>query len=351
MPALTEPFRRFPTVARLSGSIKMKLFTLSNLAICLCLLTGCKKSSSVYDTGRENDTNPSKDGKQEPSNGQTLVEARRGFQTKLTKKVTQDDKVPEPPPALFQIVRYDSPVGKLPAYLSTRPKDDKKHPAIIWIFGGFGNDIGDPAWKPAQPQNDQSASAFRKAGIVMMYPALRGGHEKLGFQESFYGEVDDVLAAAAFLAKQDFVDPERIYLGGHSTGGTLVLLAAECSDRFRAVFSFGPTEDVRNYGHQALNFDFSNQREAQLRAPGRWLHCIKTPVFVFEGEQGNIDSLQMLAHNQKNPLVQLFPVIGADHFSVLAPLTRLCAEKVLADSGLTCSIRFSKAEIEGAMRK
>ena len=30
-----------------------------------------------------------------------------------------------------------------------------------------------------------------------------------------------------FLAKQDYVDPKRIYLGGHSTGGTLALLTAE----------------------------------------------------------------------------------------------------------------------------
>ena len=28
-----------------------------------------------------------------------------------------------------------------------------------------------------------------------------------------------------------------IYLGGHSTGGTLVLLVSECTDRFRAIFS------------------------------------------------------------------------------------------------------------------
>lgn len=47
------------------------------------------------------------------------------------------------------------------------------------------------------------------------------------------------------LAHQPYVDPNRIYLGGHSTGGTLALMTAEASDRFRAVFAFGPVSDVR----------------------------------------------------------------------------------------------------------
>ena len=82
----------------------------------------------------------------------------------------------------------------------------------------------------------------------MMFPSLRGGNDNPGRKEGFLGEVDDVLAAADFLATVDYVDPRRLYLGGHSTGGTLVLLVAESSDRFRAVFSFGPVDDVSGYG-------------------------------------------------------------------------------------------------------
>ena len=66
----------------------------------------------------------------------------------------------------------------------------------------------------------------------MMFPSLRGGNDNPGNKEGFLGEVDDVLAAADFLSKQEFVDPNRIYLGGHSTGGTLVLLVAACSNKF-----------------------------------------------------------------------------------------------------------------------
>src|SRR5262249_10849495 len=148
---------------------------------------------------------------------------------------------------------------------------------------------------------------------IMMYPSLRGGNDNPGFQEGFFGEVDDVLAATDYLAKQDAVDPKRIYLGGHSTGGTLALLAAASTDRFRAVFSFGPVADVAGYGANRLPFDTSNRRELELRAPGRWLHSIQCPVFVFEGEKGNLGSLQDLARISTNPLVRCYPVKGADH--------------------------------------
>src|SRR5262249_622571 len=158
------------------------------------------------------------------------------FKTRLLRKEAEGEPVPEPPAQVFRTERYDSPAGKLAAYVSRPPRDGKKHPAIIWIFGGFATSIAEPPWEDPPPNNDQSASAFRKAGIVMMYPSFRGGNDNPGFKEGFFGEVDDVLAAADYLARQEFIDPERIYLGGHSTGGTLALLAAASTDRFRAVF-------------------------------------------------------------------------------------------------------------------
>jgi hypothetical protein len=45
------------------------------------------------------------------------------------------------------VVKYDSPAGKLAAYVSVSPLDGKKHPAVIWLFGGFSNGIGETAWE------------------------------------------------------------------------------------------------------------------------------------------------------------------------------------------------------------
>jgi dipeptidyl aminopeptidase/acylaminoacyl peptidase len=64
---------------------------------------------------------------------------------------------------------------------------------------------------------------------------LRGGNDNPGRREGFLGEVDDVLAAADHLSKLPHIDPTQIYLGGHSTGGTLALLVAECSNTSIAI--------------------------------------------------------------------------------------------------------------------
>jgi acetyl esterase/lipase len=285
----------------------------------------------------------------QPDMGDSLVEARRGFKTKLVISPRDPEPVPDPPPKVFRTVHYESPAGRLAAYLTPDPKDGKKHPAIIWITGGDCNSIDQGCWKEGPPSNDQSASAFRKAGIVMMFPSLRGGNDNPGAKEGFLGEVDDVLAAADYLGRQEFVDPARIYLGGHSTGGTLVLLVAECSDRFRAVFSFGPADDVSGYGPDSeyLPFDRSNPREVELRSPGRWLAAIKGPTFVFEGTQrpGNLASLQAMARSSTNPNAHFVAARGANHFSILAPTTHLIATKVLRDDGPTCNLTFTEEEI------
>ena len=282
----------------------------------------------------------------QPDKGDSLVEARRGFKTKLVISPRDPEPVPDPPPKVFRTVRYESPAGRLAAYLTPDPKDGKKHPANIWITGGDCNSIGQGCWKEGPPSNDQSASAYREAGIPMMFPSLRGGNENPGVKEGFLGEVDDVLAAADFLARQEYIDPRRIYLGGHSTGGTLVLLAAECSNRFRAVFSFGPADEVAGYGPQYLPFVPSAPRELELRSPGRWLHSIQSPTFVFEGtSQGNVESLRAMQRASTNPLAHFYAVRGATHFSILATTNRLIAAKILRDDGPTTNLAFTEDEL------
>jgi hypothetical protein len=277
----------------------------------------------------------------------SLAEARRGFETKLVRRVRDGEPVDAPPPQLFRTVHYDSPAGKLAAYVGVSPKDGKKHPAILWVVGGFSNSIGD-AWTDQPAENDQSAAAYRKAGIITMYPSFRGGNDNPGFKEGFFGEVDDLLAAASFLATQDYVDPQRIYLGGHSTGGTLVLLAAASSDRFRAVFSFGPVDEVAVYGAKNLPFDASGPRELELRAPGRWLHAVRNPTFVFEGTAApsNLEALKTLAGKSTNPVVRFHPVPGASHFSVLGPTNAIIARKIVGDTGETTNIAFTHEDLK-----
>ncbi|EDY15923.1 conserved hypothetical protein [Chthoniobacter flavus Ellin428] len=309
------------------------LFALAALALGVaCKPISAEPAASAQATPAEHITN--------------LTEARRGYTTHLTRHVHLGEPAPTPPD-FFRLVKYTSSAGELPAYVGVAQKGGGKHPAIIWVVGGFSNSISDLAWTPNPPDNDQSATTFREAGLVMMYPCLRGGNDAPGWMEGFYGEVDDVLAAADYLSKLDYVDPQRIYLGGHSTGGTLALLAAESVNHFRAVFSFGPVEDVTGYGAKNLPFDLSIHRKATLREPGRYLRAIQTPTFVFEGAEGrsNIASLRAMAKMPHSPAVHFYPIAGADHFSTLQPTERLIARKILADTGAEVNIQFTPQEL------
>ena len=278
----------------------------------------------------------------------TLARARAGFATRLMQHISAMKPVPSPPHGLFTIIRYHSAVGTLPAYVTPDPGDGRKHPAILWITGGDCNTIDEGSWKHGPPENDQSARAFHEHGIVTMFPSLRGGNDNPGYQEGFYGEVNDVLAARSALAALKYVDPSRVYLGGHSTGGTLALLTAEYAPAFRAVFAFGPVDNVARYGGARLPFDYTKTAELALRAPERWLRDIQQPTYVFEGTQspGNISSLMHMAGRTFNSHVHFYPVKRATHFSVLAPGTQLIASKIVEDTGPAPTLSFSPPELD-----
>jgi dipeptidyl aminopeptidase/acylaminoacyl peptidase len=256
---------------------------------------------------------------------------------------------PKPPAGVFELISFKSPVGSLAAYLTPDPRDGKKYPVIIWLVGGFSNSIGENSWGKADPSNDQSAAGYRKAGVPMMFPSLRGGNNNPGEREGLFGEVEDVIAAASHVAKLPWVDSSRIYLGGHSTGGTLALLVAGNSDLFRAVISFGPVHTVSGYGQDVLPFDVENKMETFVRAPILFLPAIKSPTYVLEGEnRGNIESVRLMKEKNKNTKVQFFEISGGDHFSILNPFNDLLAKKILADTGRECAITITKEDIKAA---
>lgn len=280
------------------------------------------------------------------SSSVSLATARENFHTKLVRQNAEKEPVEVAPAKIFLTIKYPATNGEFAAYLTPNPGDGKKHAAIVWITGGDCNSIGD-VWSPAPRDNEQTAAAYRQAGIVMMFPSLRGGNDNPGVKEGFLGEVNDVIAAAEYLRQQSWVDPERVYLGGHSTGGTLVLLVSECSSQFRAVFAFGPVGDVRGYGSARgfLPIDLKDRQEVRLRSPGYWLSSIQSPTWVLEGTGGNITSLRAMAKVSKNPKVQFIEINGASHFATLAPINELIASKILGDTGATCNITLSVDEV------
>ena len=311
----------------------MRFFVFTQLFCFLAFLaTGCGESPATLPTTREQ-----------------LVKMRADFHTQLLRKDSDPGRPPIPPKALLRLVPFPAKVGNLWAYVSPDPGDNRKHPAIIWIFGGFSNGIGEPAWEDGPADNDQSASAFRKAGICMMYPSRRGAEGNPGFKEGLFGEVDDVVSAMDFLRQLPWIDKDRIYLGGHSTGGTLALLVAEVDNRFRSVFAFGAVHTTIGYGADALPFNVEDRKEAIMRAPLAFLSTIENPVFAIEGTQGNHQSLVLMKKYNKNPKVQFLSVEGSNHFRLLRPCCELLAKKIMADGASSSGITLTEEELVKAV--
>ena len=102
--------------------------------------------------------------------------------------------------------------------------------------------------------------------------------------------------------------------------------------------------DVRSYGADALVFDISKGKKFELRAPVKWLHAVSKPTFVFEGtdKPSNIASFNILLKASTNPLLHFYSIQGKNHFSTLAPITKVIAAKILLDDGPSSNIQFSR---------
>lgn len=266
--------------------------------------------------------------------GSELLKARDSFKTQITEPKTDEYTFDKPPADFIKIVDYSTELGNMKAYLTTprQQEPEKKYPAIIWITGGFPPGGGSASlWESQSFENDQSAQSYWLADIVSMYPAFRGSYSNPGHYEGFYGEVNDALAALKYVQQLDYVDPSRIYLGGHSTGGTLALLVAASSDAWAGVFAFGPVADPAGYGDQYQRHSGKDDKESYLRAPLNFINSIKVPTFVIEGSEGNAGALTTLEKSSTNKNLRFITIEGADHFDTLYSSNNLIA-KLMKDS-------------------
>jgi len=95
--------------------------------------------------------------------------------------------------------------------------------------------------------------------------------------------------AAAYLRKQFFVDPHQLFVAGHSTGGTLTMLAAMTFAHFRAAASFSGSPDAVGYTRHAVAigadvpFNYKDPMELQLRSARVYAASFKCPVRIYYG--------------------------------------------------------------------
>ena len=243
--------------------------------------------------------------------------ARAQFHTRLLRH----GPAPQPfhaasPPATVSEVDYAE--GRK-AWLSPAPAG--KSPAVLFLHGGFS--FGPSDW--------EMTAQFRDAGFVVMTPMLRGENGQPGDYTLFYDEVDDVLAAADYLAALPFVDASRIFVAGHSIGGTLTLLAAQASNRFRAAAAFSGSPDQQAFlrgQEQLAPFDLGDMRELQLRSPLAYAESFKCPTRLYRGDQelyfANLEKVASLARRKGLDVAAV--VVPGDHYSAVPEEIRRAVE-------------------------
>jgi dienelactone hydrolase len=207
------------------------------------------------------------------------AQARQQFRTKLLRKgpAPQRWDPVRVPPGVTEVA-YQSGSFRLKAWVNPPPAGAAKKPAVLFLHGGWA--FGADDWDMAEP--------FRKAGYVVMTPILRGENGLSGDFTMFYDEVDDVLAAAEHLAKLPGVDTDRIFVAGHSAGGTLTMLAAMTSNRFRAAASLSGSADrvkfAKGYAKE-VPFDPTDMQEMRMRSPVAYATSFKCPARLYYGSQ------------------------------------------------------------------
>ncbi|MBO6940009.1 MAG: alpha/beta fold hydrolase [Deltaproteobacteria bacterium] len=271
-----------------------------------------------------------------------LRELRHDHQTAIFLEADEPKDPPTPPEGMFELVRYPAPLGENLAYVT--PAGEEPGPAILWVIGGLWFGLEDTPWTYTDERNQQSAQAFREAGITTMFASLRGTMGNPGNPECFFGEVDDLVAAGEWLAARPDVDPERVYIGGHSSGGALVLLVAESTDLFAGAIALGPVADPMSLGERGCLPPDTSDLEAQVRAPIDWVSQIRIPTLIIEGTGGGGGRTLPLFEQEKGdaPVRVLGSPID-DHFTLIAPVTRVAAARIVDGRDPT---ELTLAEIE-----
>jgi dienelactone hydrolase len=242
-----------------------------------------------------------------PEQTEDYAQARQHFQTRLTRPGPAPQKWQnERPPLGVREVPYQSGNLRLRAWVSGPPPDGRRRPAVMFLHGGFA--FGADDWEQTLP--------FRNAGFVVMTPTLRGENGLPGSYSMFYNEVEDVLAAAETLAQLPYVDGNRIYVCGHSVGGTLTLLAAMTSKRFRAAASFSGSPDQVAWARgqpEVVPFDPNIKEEFRMRSPLAFPRSFKCPVRIYYGSQ------EFFFASSSQKLAKLAKAAGSDAEAISVP--------------------------------
>lgn len=296
-------------------------FGIPSLAIGLVLLAlaGCKRTET---------TGPSSTSSPQSAPEEDLATARKSFVTKLKARgpAPQRYRNEQPPPGVQQ-VEYPSGDLKLKGWLSAAPGDGTRHPAVVFLHGGFAFAAED--WRDAAP--------FAEAGFVLFAPTFRGENGNPGAYESFYGEVDDALAAGRYVSSLPYVDGTRVFVAGHSSGAVLTCLAAMMPSPYKTAAALDGSVEMASWAKFSpgalVPYNPSDPEEVRLRNPMAFVGGLRCPLTLYAGEDAR-DANELLAAKARRlgkpcDLV----IVPGNHAAMVAPAIQKAIAQFQAMSG------------------
>jgi dipeptidyl aminopeptidase/acylaminoacyl peptidase len=281
-------------------------FGIPSLAIgfALLALTGCNRTETTIPASTPPQSPPEED----------LAAARQSFVTKLKVRgpAPQRYRNEQPPPGVQQ-VEYTSGDLKLKGWLSAPPRDGKRHPAVVFLHGGFAFAAED--WADAAP--------FAEAGFVLFAPTFRGENGNPGAYESFYGEVDDARAAGRYVSALPYVDGTQVFVAGHSSGAVLTCLVAMMSSPYKAAAALDGSVEMDSWAKFSpgalVPYDPSDPQEVRVRNPMAFVGGLRCPLILYAGEAGRRPNELLAARARHLGKPCELVLVSGDHAAMVAP--------------------------------
>jgi dipeptidyl aminopeptidase/acylaminoacyl peptidase len=130
-----------------------------------------------------------------------------------------------------------------------------------------------------------------QAGYHALALSLRGWRGSTGVDDCGLYQADDTIQALGWLARQPFVDQDRIGLLGVSQGGQVALLAAARAPRLGAIVAYKPVTDIdewqRSSSRPDIRRDLASLGPAEARrrrSPVDYAAAITAPVLLVHGD-------------------------------------------------------------------
>ena len=200
---------------------------------------------------------------------------------------------------------------ELKAFLSQKPNDAGPFPAVVFLHPGFALWAED--WVYAKP--------YLEAGFVVLMPSTRGDCGNPDVYEAFFGEVEDVVAAGEYVRTLPYVNPNQVFIAGHSAGGVLAVLAAMYPTQYRAAAAIDPSLDMHAWAQSNppsyVVFDRHDSSEIRFRNPMAFIDSVQCEVLLFT-EPVHTESEKLFAKEcQEKGKICNLTVLPGDHNSIV----------------------------------